>query len=113
MCALLGNDTSKELETLSPGEQLYHSNHMPDVLSGVIMGDSQDLGLEQAWKEKLVVPCVKVPSDGMGHQYMLWPLCGAFSGEMMYWGWGWAVCWPSEGLGGCTRCSDPLFLIFY
>lgn len=52
-----------------------------------------------------------------GHQCILWPLCGAFLGEMMCGGWSWAVCWHSESLGfaggGCTRCSDPLLLILH
>lgn len=77
------------------------------------MGDSQDLGLKQAWKEKLVVLWVEIPCDGQkdgAPVHPLAPLWGILR-ENYIWELG-LSCLGFAG-GGCTRCSDPLFLISY
>lgn len=122
MCALLGDHISEEWETLSPGERLSRSNHMPAVLSAIIMEYSQDWGLKQAWKAKLAVLLATVPvwpADGLGTSTSSGPLCGALLGETDVWWLELGQLLHLEDLGSaggnCTRCFAVLtpFLILY
>lgn len=84
----IGNPTSEELQTLSRGEQLSQSSHVPVVLGGKITEDSQELRLKKAWKAQLVVLWVKVLSDRQNDWAPVHPLAPLWdiSGGNDVWG---------------------------